>query len=298
MTHENILAFCGGPPDRAGNMRTDPAWLEARRASGLVLPFWRGRPLVTGSHVHFLPWQPQWEDRPHVFLRLEGKTALFALTLPADAPLTFPDAAFEEIRAAAAHLAPRDCALVAHAHALLGWHGSHGFCAQCGALTTLEDGGYRRHCPACGANHFPRTDPAVIMLPILKGVNGQDDQCLVGHNVRFSPGYYSAFAGFVEPGETVEQAVMRELTEEASLDIGAITYHASQPWPFPSLLMIGFYAEALSNAFTADGDEITDARWMGRAEVRARLGGEITDGIRLPAPIAIAHRLIRHWAEN
>ena len=199
---------------------------------------------------------------------------------------------FRDMRAAAAILPPQDTAILGQAKALIDWHQRHGFCPNCGTATHFADGGYRRVCPQCGAEHFPRTDPVVIMLPI------DGDHCLVGHNQRFPEGLFSAFAGFVEPGETIEEAVRRELREEVDLRVGAITYHASQPWPFPSALMIGCYAQAQSRDIRIDGKEIAEARWLSRAEVRRRLAGEVNDGMKLPASIAIAHHLIRDWAER
>jgi NAD+ diphosphatase len=154
------------------------------------------------------------------------------------------------------------------------------------------DGGYRRLCPACNAEHFPRTDPVVIMLPLLEG------RCLIGRNKRFPPGLYSAFAGFVEPGESMEEAVRRELTEEVNLKVAGVRYHATQPWPFPSSLMLGCYAEAESETFRIDGHEIEDARWLTKDEVRARLANEIEDAMKLPVTIAIAHHLIKDWAQG
>jgi NAD+ diphosphatase len=156
----------------------------------------------------------------------------------------------------------------------------------------MRDGGYRRICPQCSAEHFPRTDPVVIMLPIF------GDECLVGRNQRFPPLLYSAFAGFVEPGESMEEAVRRELREEVNLEVGDVTYHATQPWPFPSSLMLGCYAQALSRDFAIDEHEIEAARWLTKEEARARLAGTIEDEMKLPVTIAIAHYLIRDWANG
>ena len=156
----------------------------------------------------------------------------------------------------------------------------------------MRDGGYRRLCPNCGSEHFPRTDPVVIMLPLF------GNECLVGRNLRFPPGLFSAFAGFVEPGESMEEAVRRELREEVDLKVGAVHYHATQPWPFPSSLMLGCYAQALSRDFEIDGDEIEAARWLSKDEARARLAHQIEDEIKLPATIAIAHHLIKDWVQE
>ena len=199
---------------------------------------------------------------------------------------------FRDMRAAAFVLPDADTAMAGQAKALIDWHRRHSFCAQCGAGTEPADGGYRRICPQCGAEHFPRTDPVVIMLPIL------GEECLIGRNKRFPEGLYSAFAGFIEQGETMEEAVARELKEEASLEVAAVRYHASQPWPFPSSLMLGCYAETVSRQFEIDGHEIEDARWLGREEARARLKGEISDAVKMPAAIAIARKLIADWVDG
>jgi NAD+ diphosphatase len=289
-----MISFTGNPLDRAGERRTDSAWLAAQRAAGLALPFWQNKPFVTERGAGFLPWRAEWESLTWVFLGLDagsdGAQPLFAVELGgADEPV-LEGGRFAEMRASAFILPARDTAIAGQAKALLDWHRRHGFCANCGQATVFADGGYRRLCPACGAEHFPRTDPVVIMLPVL------GDACLVGRNVRFPPGLYSAFAGFVEPGETMEEAVRRELQEEASLPVGRVTYHATQPWPFPSALMLGCYAEALSRDFRIDGKEIEDARWLTRDEVRRRLADGTPDDMKLPVTIAIAHHLIKDWA--
>ncbi|HWM61698.1 MAG TPA: NAD(+) diphosphatase, partial [Rhizomicrobium sp.] len=202
------------------------------------------------------------------------------------------EGSFSEMRASAFVLPARDTAIAGQAKALLDWHKRHGFCPNCGTPTGFRDGGYRRLCPQCGAEHFPRTDPVVIMLPVF------GNECLVGRSPRFPPQLYSAFAGFVEPGESMEEAARRELREEVNLAVGAVSYHASQPWPFPSSLMLGCYAQAQSRDFQIDGDEIEAARWLTKDEVRARLANSIEDEMKLPATIAIAHYLIRDWASR
>ena len=287
-----MMAFCGNPLDRASERRTDPAWLAAQHGHGLFMPFWQNKPLVMEGRAGFLPWRQAWRDSICVFLGLDGAQPLFAVDVAGDSEPVMEDGTFAEMRASAFVLPGRDTAIAGQAKALIDWHRRHGFCPNCGAATQLCDGGYRRLCPACAAEHFPRTDPVVIMLPVL------EDACLVGRNARFVNGLYSAFAGFVEPGESMEDAVRRELLEEAGLRVGAITYHASQPWPFPSSLMLGCYAEALSRDFAIDGHEITDARWLTKGEVRKRLAQEIQDEMTMPASIAIAHHLVRDWAKD
>ncbi|MES2473704.1 MAG: NAD(+) diphosphatase [Pseudomonadota bacterium] len=285
------MTFAGNPLDRASARRTDPAWLAAQIPGGLFLPLWENKPLIVDGRAGFLPWRAAWHGNTCVFLGLDGTQALFAVDIAGE---TAPDlgGAFDEMRASAFTLPARDTAIAGQAKALIDWHRRHGFCSSCGAATQPCDGGYRRLCPACAAEHFPRTDPVVIMLPVL------GDECLVGRNARFVNGLYSAFAGFVEPGESMEEAVRRELAEEANVQIGAVTYHASQPWPFPSSLMLGCYAQALSRDFKIDGSEIVDARWLSKDEVRKRLAKDIEDEMTMPAPIAIAHHLVRDWANG
>jgi len=293
-----MISFSGNPLDRASESRGDPAWIAARRTECLIVPVWRNQMLIRDRTAVFLrpgPWESlAAPEAVCVFLGLDGTQPLFALDISAaDDPLAGALAGlgeFLEMRPTAFLLPDRDVAILGQAKALVDWHQRHRFCPNCGSATDMRDGGYRRVCPHCAAEHFPRTDPVVIMLPTC------GDLCLIGRNTRFPPALYSAFAGFIEPGETVEEAVARELCEEVHLKIAAVRYHASQPWPFPSSLMIGCYAEALSRDFQIDGREIEDARWMDKAEVRARLAGKIEDGIQLPVPIAIAHHLIKDWA--
>jgi NAD+ diphosphatase len=284
------IAFSGNPLDRASLERANPAWLAAQKPAGLFLPFWQSRPLVQEERAAFLAWRADWEDRPCVFLGLDGTQPLFAVDLAGESEPQLGTGVFTEMRAAAFVLPAREIAIAGQAKALLDWHKRHGFCPNCGHATEVMDGGYRRLCPSCGAEHFPRTDPVVIMLPLL------GDRCLIGRNKRFPPGLYSAFAGFVEPGESMEEAVRRELAEEVNLKVAGVRYHATQPWPFPSSLMLGCYAEAQAADFRIDGHEIEDARWLTRDEVRARLANEIEDAMKLPVAIAIAHHLIRDWA--
>jgi len=287
------IAFAGNPLDRASAERPGDAWIAARRAAGRFLPFWQMKPLLTAdSRAAFLPWRGEWEGRTTVFLGLDGAEPLFAVDLGKDETAPVLDGAFHDMRAAAFLLPGRDTAIAGQAKALLDWHARHGFCPNCGHATTIRDGGYRRLCPQCGAEHFPRTDPVVIMLPVHEG------SCLVGRNSRFVNGLFSAFAGFVEPGETMEEAVRRELLEETALRVGAIRYHRSQPWPFPSSLMLGCYAQALSRDFTIDGAEIADARWVTKDEARRWLKDEVMDEMRVPGTIAIAYHLIKDWAQE
>jgi NAD+ diphosphatase len=287
-----MMTFGGNPLDRAGDRRTDPAWLAAQRTVGLFLPLWQNKPLVIDGRAGFLPWRTDWQDGTCVFLGLDENQPLFAIDIAGESEPALEGGRFQDMRASAFVLPAADTAMAGQAKALIDWHRRHGFCPNCGSPTQICDGGYRRLCPDCAAEHFPRTDPVVIMLPVL------DNACLVGRNARFAGGLYSAFAGFVEPGETMEDAVRRELREEVNLAVGAIRYHASQPWPFPSSLMLGCYAEALERDFRIDGNEIADARWLTKDEVRNRLADTVQDDLKLPVTIAIAHHLIRDWAKD
>lgn len=174
--------------------------------------------------------------------------------------------------------------------AMLDWHARHRFCAQCGAPTKLDSAGWKRQCDACGAQHFPRTDPVVIMLAV------RGDKCLLARQARFAPGMYSCIAGFVEPGETFEDAVRRETWEEAGLRAGTVRYIASQPWPFPGSLMIGCLAEALNDDIVLDGTELEAGRWFSREEALQMLEGKHPDNLFCPPHMAIANTILKAWA--
>jgi NAD+ diphosphatase len=185
---------------------------------------------------------------------------------------------------------PDQASMLGSAKALMHWHARRRFCSNCGAETLVSAAGWRRECPVCKMHHFPRTDPVVIMLAV------DGDACLLGRQPRFPKGMYSALAGFVEPGETIEAAVRREILEEAGVECDAVRYFASQPWPFPSSLMIGCFAHARGRAFEVDRVELEDARWFSRHETRALLERRHPDGLVAPIPMAIAHHLIKKWA--
>lgn len=226
----------------------------------------------------------------------DGRPLVATLAGPeaADAFQDDPDFQALDLRSIAVRgaVAPDELGILATAKSLLFWHSRHRFCAHCGAPTALASGGFRRDCQACGAQHFPRTDPVVIMLAT------RGERCLLGRQPRFAPGVYSCLAGFLEPGETIEDAVRRETFEEAGLRVGEVRYLASQPWPFPASLMIGCVGEALTDEVTVDRAELEDARWFSRDEVRLMLDRRHPDGLSTPPPMAIAHFLIRSWAER
>jgi NAD+ diphosphatase len=189
-------------------------------------------------------------------------------------------------------VSPAAVAILGQAKAILHWHARHGHCANCGAPTRIAAAGWRRECDACGAQHFPRTDPVVIMLAV------DGERCLLGRQARFPKGMVSCLAGFVEPGETIEEAVRREIHEEAGVECGEVAYVASQPWPFPSSLMIGCLAKATSQAITIDRVELEDARWFDRAEVMAMFEQRHPEGLWAPNPMAVAHHIMKYWAEG
>jgi NAD+ diphosphatase len=191
------------------------------------------------------------------------------------------------LREAGALLPERDAALMAHAVALENWQRLHRFCSRCGERTVVAAAGHIRRCPACGAEHYPRTDPAVIML-----VTDEEDRALLGRQVHWPVGRFSTLAGFVEPGESIEEAVVREVYEEVGVTVGDVEYLASQPWPFPSSLMLGFTARATSSEIRVDGEEIHEARWFSRDELSAAFAsGEVLP----PSGISIAARLVELW---
>jgi NAD+ diphosphatase len=182
--------------------------------------------------------------------------------------------------------------ILGEAKAILHWHARHGFCANCGAPSRVGAAGWRRECDVCKTQHFPRTDPVVIMLAV------DGDRCLLGRQARFPKGMYSALAGFLEPGESIEEAVRREILEESGIICGEVRYVASQPWPFPSSLMIGCLAQATTREITVDGDELEDARWFAREEVVAIFEKRHPQGILSPNRMAIAHHLLKYWLER
>jgi NAD+ diphosphatase len=276
------IVFAGAPLDRAPVERRRPGWLAARRADpaarSLVLSE-RGVWVEDGRLVLVPP------DGESVFLGLAGERPLFAQDAGDGEPEHGRPAGLRE---AATELPAEEAALAAYAGSLLSWHRRHRFCANCGRPTELADGGHERHCPACDAHHFPRTDPVVIVRVV------GDQRLLLGRQARWPEGRFSVLAGFVEPGETLEEAVRREVREESSVEVGEVGYVASQPWPFPSSLMIGFHAVADGMAAPRPGDgELSEVRWFERGEIEAAAAG--SGDVRLPPPYSISRRLIDGW---
>jgi NAD+ diphosphatase len=291
MTVQNM--FAGDPLDRAAALRRDDDWVRAQMAApttrflilrDMLIP-------VTGENPLSLVWGTR-DDVPEasefVLLGLEEGEARFAVA--ADA--TPGHEGYADLRMIASQLPADAAATASYARALLSWHVNAQFCPRCGGPTVLRAAGGSRRCQQCEASHHPRIEPVVIMLV----TNGT--RCLLGSRTAGPEGRYSTLAGFLEPGETIEEAVRREVWEESGVVVGDVRYHSSQPWPFPSNLMIGCMAEALTTDAEADGDELADARWFTRAEVRPILGQpQGAFPIFLPPPTAIAHQLIKTWLD-
>jgi NAD+ diphosphatase len=231
-----------------------------------------------------------------VFLGLRDGAAVFGMGIGAPAVeklLTRDDVALTELRGMAMQgvVPPEQLSAIAMAKSLVSWHQRHGFCANCGARSAMAEGGWKRICPSCKTEHFPRTDPVVIMLV----ANG--DRCLLGRQKQFPPGMYSCLAGFVEAAETIEDAVRREIFEESGIHCTDVKYYMTQPWPYPSSLMIGCSARATTDAITVDHMELEDARWFDRDEAMLMLKREHPDGLAGPHPFAIAHHLLGRWLQ-
>ena len=272
--------FAGPGIDRADLLRSDPERLAAltKHDQAKQLLWREGLPAVDARGR--LEWREPSE--PLLFLGLDGDAPCFC-----GLELSRPDA-----RAAFATLgllSSADAPLFAAALSLSSWHSRHGFCASCGEPTAVVRGGWSRRCASCEAEHFPRVDPVVIMLA------EHDGSVLLGRQPHYPPGRYSALAGFVEVGESLEAAVARELHEEAGISVTDVRYVMSQPWPFPSSLMIGYSAKALSRDLTIDTTELDDARWFARAEVETAVRGDERAPFQPPPRAAIARTLLEHW---
>lgn len=294
--------FAGNPLDRLSERREDAAFVAALRRDPTTRTFLivRDTPLLrktaTGHAAlfNFAEAARLGDVRESALLGRSAEGAVFATLLRDETTSCDGDDIIAvELRTLAQQglVAAPLVGMLAQAKSLMFWHARHRYCAYCGQPTELAGAGWRRHCEACAADHFPRTDPVVIMLAI-KG-----EQCLLGRQPRFAKGMYSALAGYLEPGETIEAAVRREIREEAGIAIGRVDYVASQPWPFPTTLMIGCFAEALTGDIVLDTDELEDARWFSREEAAQMLAGAHADGLTAPRPIAIAHTLLQSWIE-
>ncbi|WP_112310655.1 NAD(+) diphosphatase [Pseudogemmobacter bohemicus] len=308
MRQASSVTFGGTGRDRGHALRSDPEALAALLASGLVLPLWRGMPLADDSALCFLhAGDPMLADAPEpVFLGLWREKGVFATDLSAwrpeeglptetifDAgrqphPLAPAGRQFIELRQIMAALDPDEAEMAATARALLEWHRSHGFCSACGAKSAAGGAGWHRKCASCKAMHFPRTDPVVIML-VTRG-----NDLLLGRSPGWPEGMYSTLAGFIEPGETVEAAVRREVHEETGVICGPVRYLASQPWPFPASLMMGCHTEAESSEITIDPEELDHALWVSREDMVRVVNGTHAV-VRPPRKGSIARYLIDNW---
>ncbi|HZG06807.1 MAG TPA: NAD(+) diphosphatase [Streptomyces sp.] len=294
--HRPITLTATGGIDRAAHHRLDEAWLAAAWSHPTTRCFVvsGGQVLIedTGDGRAELVTMPSFDapltEAHRYFLGVDGDGVRYFALQKDTLPGRMDDAARPAgLREAGALLSERDAQLMVHAVALENWQRMHRFCSRCGERTVIAAAGHIRRCPACGAEHYPRTDPAVIML-----VTDAEDRALLGRQVHWPRGRFSTLAGFVEPGESIEQAVVREAGEEVGVTIGEVEYVASQPWPFPSSLMLGFVARATSTEIRVDGEEIEEARWFSRDELRAAFAsGEVLP----PSGISIAARLIELW---
>ena len=316
------VTFGGSGLDRAAHVRADAAAMDLLLATGRRLVLWRGKPLVrvAADGAVGLLWLPPDSavfdggadlTLPPIFLGLDAGP-LFAVDLshwtppeglqnaagsffdtslqshPALTPVAGEALGFQDLRAIMALLTPPEAELAAMAKALMEWHRGHRFCAACGQPSHPSHAGWQRSCPACAAQHFPRTDPVVIMLIV------QDNSLLIGRNAAWPEGMFSLLAGFIEPGETIEAAVRREVFEETAVRVGAVSYLASQPWPFPASLMIGCRGEATSREISIDPAELEAARWISREEMARAMAGAHPE-IRPSRRGAIAQFLIANW---
>ena len=294
----NVFADAHIP--RKGPRRSDEAWLRKAFASkrARFVPVWKNKSLTVGNagveHAGLLSTAelgalaPRREDA--VLLgNVRGKVC-FALDVGSAETPPIPTGRFRSLRTVGAVLSAEEAALMAYAQAMVLWHRRHGHCSNCGARTTPIQGGHQRRCndPGCGASQFPRTDAAVIVLA------SRNDKALLGRQPTWPEGLYSTIAGFVEPGESLEEAVTREVFEETGILVQDVEYHSSQPWPFPSSLMLGFHARATNESIRLRDYELQDARWFTRDEVAAMVARQAG----LPSSISIAFRLIEQWYDQ
>lgn len=306
------LAFSGSSLNRAAQLRSDHLEIAKLLAKGRVLAVWRGKvlahedcslgwieaenaalhggkaPIFLGfaSNIAYFAqdishWAPEASDPDHGAAGFLDQTAQRHPALP-------ESLSFQDLRGLMTTLSPQDAELAATAKALTQWHASHGYCATCGAESEVSQSGWQRNCATCGAQHFPRTDPVVIMLI------ERENRVLIGRNTQWPEGMYSLLAGFIEPGETVEAAVRREVQEETGVKVGAVRYITSQPWPFPASLMLGCHGQAETEAIVIDPLELEDARWVSREEMVTVMAGQHPH-LKGSRKGSIAHYLLSEW---
>jgi NAD+ diphosphatase len=282
-----MIGFTGSTVERADHLRLEPEKIAAFAARGDArLLRLDGHDPVLGADGR-LVWDKPAIESEHIFLGLQGEAPLFAPLIKVETG----QRAWAVFRLLAL-MAPEDVALWGAARSLIEWHNRHCFCANCGGATRVFRAGWGRACDRCKAEHFPRVDPVVIMLA------EHDGRVLVGRQPQYPARRYSALAGFVEPGESIEEAVARELKEEAGIEARQVRYVASQPWPFPGSLMIACIAETAADVLTLDRNELEDAFWVGRSEVEAALAGDPAAPFLAPPPFAIAHTLFQRWLDG
>lgn len=289
---ENHNVFAGAFVDRIGERRKDSAWLAeaVRSEQSCFVPVWGEQCLIGGDPLRAILLSREQvasmvDDQELIFLGLFRDRPAFALPINAAANAPFPELGeFHDLRYLGTVLPPDEANLVAHARALVLWHASQVFCGVCGSSARPEAAGNSRICMNndCRREIFPRVDPAIIVLV------SDGDRCLLGRQVGWPEGRYSSVAGFVEPGESLEDSVRREVYEETNIRVSTVSYHSSQPWPFPSSLMLGFMAEATSSDIILNDGELEDAQWFTRKELRSGFP-------KLPFQISIARRLVDQW---
>ncbi len=307
---ENPCAFANSPVDRAAHLRGRPDELMRLKAAptAKIALFHKLQPFVQNApnprEIKSVVWVNAEEiaklvpeGASEIFLGLEDGEGRFAIDIsavekPAEAPSLAGRGQFAELRMLGGTLPVADAAMLAQAKALIDWHSRHKFCANCGAPTEVSQAGYQRNCPSCKSQHFPRTDPAVIMLAT------HGEEALLGRGKQWPPTFLSTLAGFVEPGETIEEAVARELYEEAGVVAEEVHYMWTQPWPFPASLMIGCIAAVKSKDLKIDPEELAEARWIPREELKLMLAGAHPGKIGTPPPFAVAHQLMKAWTSG
>lgn len=299
---DNPNWFANSPLKRFNNEKDLSGQVEQLLSDpeSLLVPLWRGDPLIVGGKAGMLAAAALGEfpgDAPIVLLGHQNGRTYFGVDVSSAA--TEPGAApfaeigeYMPIRTAAGVLSRGEIGIIGHARWLFEWHRHHQFCARCGSETEINNGGAKRRCPACEAEHFPRSDPVAIVLAV------HENACLLGRSPHFPPGFLSALAGFVEAAETPEEAAKRELFEEAGVILTDIRYQFSQPWPFPSSMMMGFIADAESRALTLDTEEIVEARWIEKSDIKTLLEGGEFDGVFVPPKFTIARQLLEVWCDR
>jgi len=293
MHKQNV--FAGAFVDRSGHRREDPEWLASAAAAGdsLFLPIWHDRCLAESEppRISLLPRRDVEAfvaGQQPIFLGVYRGVPAFAVRIPGDeAPAYADKSRFHDLRYLGTVLSADEANLAAHARALVTWHTTQKYCSFCGSATRMDAAGNTRRCKGeeCGKTIFPRVDPAIIVLV------KHEDRALLGRQAHWPEDRYSTIAGFVEPGESLEDAVRREVLEETNIAVGEVHYHSSQPWPFPSSLMLGFTATAMSDEIRLNDGELEDAQWFTRKECRSGFP-------KLPYRVSIARRLVDYWLDN